>query len=175
MDLVPHERRNCNDVLDLFYGRLRSFTFWEPNSIAELTVRDDIGSFWPEFWITRMGVLALNDICWTVQFTYDDPAHTITARTLGDHPLVGVRRWSVKKLGSAAECVLQVATEAYQKPRNLALLLSTPMAYEDQATIWTEYLRNVPDFAEGTGCLKDIRHYEPLSENARSFINPWLE
>jgi RHS repeat-associated protein len=70
------------------------------------------------------------------------------AMTIGDHPLVGVRKWTVRKgnLTYAKTCRVEIETEAYEQASLLFNRIGrwmTGRGQQDQ--MWTTYLANIAD------------------------------
>lgn len=80
-----------------------------------------------------------------VSLSYDDARRTVTARTLGRHMLVGVRKWSVSFQREGSICIVKVSTHSADKARNFRNWLGakTEAGRSAQGNIWVEYLNNV--------------------------------
>ena len=95
-----------------------------------------------------------------VALAFDDANHTVTAVTLGDHPLVGVRKFSVSLLCAGHQgYMLRVQTEAYERAR-LAVPGSMPAANilgqtfvgeQFAKDMWARYLKNIAEWAQTRG------------------------
>jgi RHS repeat-associated protein len=71
----------------------------------------------------------------------------LMAMTIGDHPLVGVRRWSVKTVRVANTCRVEIETEAYEQVSSLLNKLGRwGSGREQQDQMWTTYLANIADY-----------------------------
>jgi len=95
-----------------------------------------------------------------VALAFDDATHTVTAVTLGDHPLVGVRKFAVTKLCAGHQgCMLRVHTEAYERARltvpgsmPAANVLGQAFIGEQYAKdMWARYLKNIAEWAQNRG------------------------
>lgn len=89
-------------------------------------------------------VLIGNDEAVAVKITSSktDDKFIQTAETLGDHQLIGVRKWYVEKVG---ETRIRVGTEAYEMPRGGLNRIGFKYGggKESQDNIWKTYLENI--------------------------------
>jgi hypothetical protein len=96
-------------------------------------------------------LLAGNDDQVVVGVTTDPESRTVSGTTLGDHQLVGQRRWSVS-VTPIDGCSVRVTikTEAYERPRSWANWYGFQIAgAQDMTAIWEAYLLNIQDWANG--------------------------
>jgi RHS repeat-associated protein len=168
---------NCDAILNSVFADLKNFRHWGDNSVANLNLDGNIGSFSPKKLAPRAGVLLGNDSEWKVRFSADEDTRCVSARTLDDHPLVGVRRWCVSRNRSGPKCVITISTEAYERPRDRGNEWGSGAAgYKDQQRIWEDYLGNTADWYRnvGDGCFQKAERAVPIQESMGSTNNPWL-
>ncbi|MGD9634298.1 MAG: RHS repeat-associated core domain-containing protein [Pirellulales bacterium] len=71
----------------------------------------------------------------------------VSGQTLGDHQLVGVRKWRYAVDNVASGYAVTIETEAYDRPRIKADDYGAAIAgTEVQLAIWKAYLRNIADY-----------------------------
>jgi RHS repeat-associated protein len=171
-----HACCNCDELLKRVYADLKSFSLWGNNSVASLNVNGDIGSFYPGLGMAFVGSFALNDANWHVRFSNDDSSHCVSARTLDDHPLVGVRKWCASLNKQGTTCAITITTEAYERPRNFANWLGAFVGpgYSDQRQIWEEYFGNIAGGYSGDSCFQSSRRGAPVQRDTGSTTNPWI-
>jgi RHS repeat-associated protein len=166
---------SCDALVDDVFNDLKSFKYWGKNSVAGLTIADGIGSFLPKGLPGFGGGFVNNDSTWRVRFSQDESSHCITARTLDNHPLVGVRKWCASANKKGGRCAITVTTEAYERPRNLANELGAALSGNSaQIQIWEDYFGNIAEAYKGNGCFKSSQRGSPISEPTGSKTNPWL-
>src|SRR5262249_13654297 len=69
------------------------------------------------------------------------PGHQVTAVTLGNHMVVGVRKWRVKRTGRGS---IMVNTEAWEQRNNVFTNAGFKIIGRDKmAEVWTNYLVNI--------------------------------
>ena len=139
-------------ALDKIYGDLKKFEHFSPN-IATVSVTGDHGHFalrWTQP-ISKIGsAMPLVGNSLDVQFVNQDSARLLMAVTLGDHPLVGVRKWWVNDLGDKRDNAVhvQIVTEAYEQV-NGVLINKMARAWDGrskQNAMWKQYLDNVAEW-----------------------------
>jgi len=164
-----HRCCDCNILADQIYDDLKKFKRWAPNSYADanLFTLPNCGpgvAFGTPGWM-GVGMDFANQDCldrddadtnpvW-VSLNYDDPKRTFTARTLGRHMLVGVRKWSVAYREVGDHCMFTVQTWAVDKARNLRNWVGamSDSGRAAQENIWVEYLNNVVAPHRGLSCF----------------------
>ena len=151
MTISPRESRHLTKehVEELLREQLRSFELFNfgANDIARVNVADE----------TEDGATANFDLLglsgWLSDLTNDDKVQValsydgdvVSGQTIGDHQLVGVRRWSFTVSGEQADgFTIEVKTEAYEKTRGVPNTIGMLLVGEaEQAAVWTAYLTNI--------------------------------
>ena len=97
----------------------------------------------------------INPVKVPVRLTYQEKEFTVSGQTLGQHMLVGMRKWGVDlKKAKSGECltdgtfsakqVIVVWTESWDRPNGWTNRLGMWAAgSESQLEIWEQYLRNI--------------------------------
>ena len=70
------------------------------------------------------------------------------AMTIGDHPLVGVRKWAVRKREDSAKkpCKVDIDTDAYEQANGLSSKIGRAMTGRDQQnSMWSTYMLNIAE------------------------------
>jgi len=75
-----------------------------------------------------------------VELVLHPQKNEVQAVTLGDHPLVGSRKWRVE---NPRGYVFKVITEAYEQASGLSNWVAHPLAAYQQDDMWTTYLENI--------------------------------
>lgn len=156
------------------YDRLREFPLFSDGNVAEarfLRARADVDPRFRhrQFVVFRarseypgiVGVLNglqefVNSRWVPVEIFYDDATRTITAVTLGDHMVVGVRRWQVIRQDDGSVVVMTEAWEARNGGMNdFAMRTGVPgimTGRQVMAMVWNRYLQNIGNaFTTGGG------------------------
>jgi len=166
---------NCDELRDRLYGDLKTFKNWGNNSVASINVSGDTASFYPGVGQAAGGLIALNDPNWGVRLSSDDSTHCVSARTLDDHPLVGVRKWCASLSKQGATCTITITTEAYERPRNLFNRWGMSLLGEkSQRQIWEDYFGNIAGAYRDDSCFQSSKRQDPIQENTFSTTNPWV-
>jgi hypothetical protein len=161
-------------LLAEIYTHLKSFDLWGNNSIANFSLSGNTGSFTPGFWTESGGqLIGMDDPVWQVQFGFDDQNDVVTARTLGGHPLIGVRKWYASSSSQNGNCTINITTEAYDKVRNLGNLILSPGGNNAQLQIWRDYFNNLSANYEKNSCFQSKKVNEDKTTYSKS--NPWLQ
>jgi RHS repeat-associated protein len=132
-----------DEMIDKVYTDLERFEhFNEPtNNIATVSIGGSRGHFSISSPVaSAASALAGNSI--DVEFDFRRYKHEIIAVTIGDHPLVGVRKWWVE-YDSAYEKSFHVYTEAYEKDSGFLNAMARPITPAAQDRMWSTYLDNI--------------------------------
>jgi RHS repeat-associated protein len=170
-----HACCNCDELRDRLYGDLKTFKDWGKNSVASINVSGDTASFYPGLGVAAGGGLAGNDGNWRVRLSNDDSTHCVSARTLDDHPLVGVRKWCASLSKKGTTCVITITTEAYERPRNWQNYIGGQwFGRDDQRQIWEDYFGNIAGAYKDDSCFQSSQRGTPVQRDTGSTINPWV-
>ncbi len=170
-----HACCNCDELRDRLYADLKTFKNWGNNSVASINVYGNTASFYPGLGAAAGGGLAGNDANWRVRLSNDDSTHCVSARTLDDHPLVGVRKWCASLSKQRTSCVITITTEAYERPRNWQNYLGGQwFGRNNQRQIWEDYLGNVAGAYKDDACFQSSQRGTPVQRDTGSTTNPWV-
>jgi hypothetical protein len=95
--------------------------------------------------------------------------------TIGDHPLVGVRKWAVRKRNTTVGKPSQVDidTEAYEQVNGITTQWGRRMSGRgDQHRMWSTYLENIADYWRRTHRATEIDRDFRVPEPAGVSDNP---
>jgi RHS repeat-associated protein len=141
---------NDNNRVRSIYEDLKNFKHFDHLNSSTVRVAGEKANFKLNRFLGAFPSAAeiLNSI--DVALSSDETNYTVMAVTLGDHPLVGVRKWSVEQLCAGKESIIRIKTEAYERPRTLygvelndvgQQLFGAEIAKE----MWARYLTNIAE------------------------------
>ncbi len=161
-------------------SQLRNFTQFNGGANTVATVEVDPETNVATF--TSLGLLGLlsstiNDEPVEVQLSYDPAKHEVTAVTLDNHQLVGVRKWRVEVEQLEDGTILAtVTTESYDRPRTGRDEFGFELAgAAEQLKVWAQYLANIARYLTKTYNAQVVA--PETIKGARAFLglvpNPW--
>lgn len=141
---------DTNTALDRIYDDLRRFNhFSSPmRNVAEFTRDGDKGHFAINGAPIAFGSWFLGNSI-DIIVLENAAKREVTGVTIGDHPLVGVRKWWPEKAGvmlSRSEAIVDVITEAYERASGKWNESLYSMMRTEQHEMWLMYLRNIATY-----------------------------
>jgi RHS repeat-associated protein len=140
-------RMRTNEAMNKIYDDFRRFNhFGSPvPNVVTFTRSGNRGHF-------AVSGGALAGISWLVNNSIDIAIvenfgkREVTAVTIGNHPLVGVRKWRPEKVGemmSSTGGIIDIVTEAYERPSGWLSDTFYSEVRNQQNQTWLIYLRNI--------------------------------
>ncbi len=171
--------QRANEIADDIYDKLKGFSLFNDghNTIAKVDLRTENGDTFADF--TAFGLLGLGNrligqYTVPVKLTNDDTSREITGRTLGNHMLVGVRKWRVR----VEEDIVTVETESWDRPAtSLNTVGMTLLGASSQLGIWSQYFANIKEYVRDNYWTETT--FDPLNSIMNGFHecrkgeNPW--
>lgn len=152
--IIPGSKRSSAEVNSEIYEDLLKFTYFNGghNNYATVRIEGNIAYFDALGWFFGGGSDWINDPEVGVALSEGPGGHEVSGQTLGNHQLVGVRRWRVDvspiqgPTGDNPDLRITIETEAYERRRNDANTFGSQLAGEAaQLGIWDAYLQNLSD------------------------------
>jgi RHS repeat-associated protein len=179
--------RVCNissrDAVNQAWEDLKAFNHFTPN-LAGISLDGDKGHFtlrWTEP-ISKVGSampFVGNSI--DVLFHRSEPTKELFAVTVGDHPLVGVRKWWAMDVGNPAnksEVYLKISTEAYENTNGplvnrLGRWWPIDGGHSKQNRMWSMYIDNIANWWKENKRATIHEKPEPVVEETNLTYNPY--
>jgi hypothetical protein len=125
-----------------------------------------------------------------VELFYDDQNNVVTAMTLGNHMIVGIRKWGVyevfndttdsHELGTVASQGVGIWTAAWEQRNNWFTDLGfSTMGKEDMEAVWKNYITNIGNNLKTSNAVVTVSDYADAN-SGKAYIslppgtpNPW--
>jgi RHS repeat-associated protein len=165
-----------NEAMNRIYDDLRQFNhFSSPvQNIAAFTRSGDKGHF-------SVNGAAVAGASWIVGNSIDiivlerSAQKEVIGITIGDHPLVGVRKWRPEKAGELLGKkggIIDVVTEAYERPSGMFNDWFYSLAQQGQNEMWLIYLQNIAIYWHDHHKATDLE-WEKVQKKVPGTINPF--
>jgi RHS repeat-associated protein len=154
---------NLDNLADSIYNDLKNFNHFNDNNIFTAKTYSNNGKNYAKFTLPFGGLSSARigntdqdsgEAFAHVELTFNDSIRTVTANTLGKHPIVGRRIWKVDITG----CCVSITTKAVDR-RNGPLTEFGQWAKGEKDThaVWTKYIDNIAKFYESSSRQDCIR------------------
>jgi len=152
----------CEHLANIFYGQMKRFSFLRDNSIANVKLfkGGNYAKFKLKNWFINRASSdsagAGNDEWFKVKLTFSDATRKVSARTVGNHPLVGTRHFQTTYNwnGKTNCCTITVKTWALAHARGWQNYWG--MVFGGEADVqqqWHEYIQSALDEGEDQGAI----------------------
>jgi RHS repeat-associated protein len=172
------KRFDLERAVEMIYDDLTNFAhFSEPTeNIAKVKISGDTAHFDLVPSLTASASYLAGNSIDVILAKYPE-RRELMAMTVGDHPLVGVRKWTVKKviLKAFKSNRVDIVTEAYEQANSRANEAARSFIGRDQQNaMWSTYLENIAEFWSNTYGASEIEVDDPaMVEPAGTTVNPF--